>query len=71
MPKRSRLRKRPLAKYQVTYLERVYGAKSPMVALKREYAPTLKEAKEWAKVIVKDKTAKDITVFRLPKKEWF
>ena len=71
MVKRSRLKKRPLVKYQVTYLERIYGEKSPMMALKREYAPTLKEANEWAKAIAKDPSAKDISVMKLPKKEWF
>lgn len=69
--KRSRLNRRPLIKYEIAYVEPMYGGNSPMLALRREHSTSLKDAKEWIKVISKDKNVKEIHVNKLPKREWF
>lgn len=77
--KRSRLkksgmkRKHLLRKFAIDYLEKPFGWKSPMVSRKSEFAVDETDAKEWAKIIAKEKNTVPLSVEirKLPRKEWF
>ena len=47
-------RKRPRFKYEIEYLIRPYGKKSPMIKREYQYAVNKKDADEWIKVLKKD-----------------
>jgi len=66
-------RKHRLRKFLIEYLETPYGSKSPMVRRGAEFAVDEPDAKEWAKIIAKEKNTVPLSVKvrKLPKKEWF
>lgn len=46
---------RKLERYQIEYIERPYGKKSPMLSRRYWLATSKKDADEWVKVLKKDK----------------
>jgi len=72
--------KRKLVKYKVIYLRKSlldYGRKKTIWVEDEEFATSLKDAKEWVKVLEKERKKEkqirknSIRIIKLPRKEWF
>ena len=63
-------RRRPKFKYEVCYIKIPYGRKSKILKRECEPATSKKDAEEWKKTLKKHKVW-NITIKKLPKKEWF
>ena len=69
-------KKRQLIKYKVSFKTKsylTYGRKKTIWREDQEWATSLKDAKEWVKVLKKDKriSKKSIKIVKLTRKEWF
>jgi hypothetical protein len=56
--------RKPTFKYEIEYLIRPYGKKSPMIKREYEYALNKKDADEWVKTLKKNKDFVNIVEVR-------
>jgi len=58
-------------KFDVVYQERIYGAKSKMLATKFVGATSMPDAKAWVETLRKDRLIKVLQIVKLDKKDWY